>query len=137
MSREIKFRIYNKNTKRVEEVKELSFFVNDFVVRSRCIETRKMQELVNNSECVLLQYTGLKDKNGVEIYEGDIVRGYFKHYKNKTKAHSFKGIVEFNEDRFDLKFIVGKHTNVLTNTMCYDTEVIGNIYENKELLAVN
>jgi hypothetical protein len=67
----------------------------------------------------LMQYTGLKDKNGVEIYEGDILKApYFQ-----TAA------VEYMESGFWCK--QGKH-NMLPNLT--DAEVIGNIYENPELL---
>ena len=75
------------------------------------------------------QYTGLKDKNGVEIYEGDIVRTTSNELTGKWKHKIYK--IEFKEINcvagakymgFDFQFNVD------------EVEIIGNIYENKELL---
>ncbi len=69
------------------------------------------------SDCVLMQFTGLRDKNGQEIYEGDIVAW-----------HQFKITVEWNpmEARFGFptEYSLRQH----------EVEIIGNIHENPELL---
>ena len=74
----------------------------------------------------LMQYTGLKDKNGKEIYEGDIVQG-----RIKDEGIDVKGIVVYCECGY--YFIKDKDDEV---EICIisDLEVIGNIYENPELL---
>ena len=91
------------------------------------------------------QYTGLKDKNGVEIYEGDIVN--FQHiddygYMTNVFQNGFyRGVVKWGEhypafDIFDIKdnSTFGFDCNIFSMESDIVIEVIGNIYENKELL---
>ena len=80
----------------------------------------------------LMQYTGLKDKNGVEIYEGDIIT----MDKNGEKSmHRVKYMDDNDYPAFDLVPFVDCDCNALSYAMAEcEIEVIGNIYENPELL---
>lgn len=70
------------------------------------------------------QYTGLKDKNGKEVYEGDIVSVRNKNRKNEYDI----GVVEFGKAAFRCPFLLGKYHSG-------QVEVIGNIHENTDLLG--
>ncbi|MEK4030723.1 YopX family protein [Pseudobacillus sp. FSL P4-0506] len=99
---------------------------------------------INGHEVVyesVSEYTGLKDKNGVEIYEGDIV--FFDLYGNEETE---KGIITFHNGSFvaQTDFSPALDGTHLGNVLAYelgklirnerDVKVIGNIYENPDLL---
>lgn len=85
------------------------------------------------NETVFMQYTGLLDKNGKEIYEGDIVDEYLSDCEDEN--YLYHGIVEYFINGFALK-IKDKSYIELKNTG-HNIEIIGNIYENKDLLINN
>lgn len=72
------------------------------------------------------QYTGLKDKNGKEIYEGDIIKTDFSYA-------TWIGFVHFNKGNFEL-VDSDKNGQYLTLSVLSDIEIIGNIHDNPELL---
>ena len=74
----------------------------------------------------IMQYTGLKDKNGKEIYEGDVV----KCHDHPTGIYDGVGEVIFNCGYYSVKALLPPLHDYGTAW----TEVIGNIYENPELL---
>lgn len=74
-------------------------------------------EYYSDDDLAIEQYTGLKDKNGKEIYEGDIVQYYDLRYKSSDKRFGRPSVV----DRF------------FGDT--WDYEILGNIHENPELLG--
>ena len=134
--REIKFRAYDKKTKKMRQVINIVFNTgfgietNDnniklIWVKGKDIIEDKDIQLKRENNFELMQYTGLKDKNGVEIYEDDIVyvisedENGFILWVEETARY----IVQFKEWCADFDNYYGK-----------DLEVIGNMYENKDLL---
>lgn len=80
----------------------------------------------------ILQYTGLKDKNGKEIYEGDILS--IKIYSGDKVIVEGKTVVEFKNGCFGVIWGHDKAFLSLNSFFKAKFEVIGNIYENPELL---
>jgi uncharacterized phage protein (TIGR01671 family) len=90
------------------------------------------------NEVELMQYTGLKDKNGKEIYEGDIVS-----FEDSDGGYEYPdlvvntGIVEYGKLGFYFtnRVAVEMDDFYIKDGRCDDIEVLGNIYENPELMA--
>lgn len=140
--RDIKFRAWDKWNKEWFVFEDsLEFDQNGFVNQCR----------LTNWEDVryeLSQYTGLQDRNGKDIYEGDIVRILYTDWPSNTDSKitledymvsiSRIGFVEYLEDRYLLNFGEDKYGWDSTGTLFEGThgrkEVIGNIYQNPELL---
>jgi len=95
-------------------------------IKFRAWDKRFKEMRYDNEDLILLQFTGLKDKNGKEIYEGDIIEwDAFTGCKIKKRRRTEVGyyIREWASE-FTFPTIVHKKS----------LEVIGNIYENKDLL---
>jgi len=112
MNREIKFR--NWNGKKMVIWKEIP---NPTFTNFKQLPDR---------DCVIMQFTGLKDKNGKEIFEGDIVTTDFI----LCTYRDGKTIVEFKDGRFGFKY----KGDFIETGYANKSEVIGNIYENPELI---
>ena len=121
--REIKFRAWDKNTK-------IMIHWDDLVKSRISFRNFRWALLSENSENFeLMQYTGLKDKNGVEIYDGSIIRFVLGDYN----------IREYVEEVVysDGAFWCGNWLLFDAKMNDDNLEVLGNIYENPELLEDN
>lgn len=94
-----------------------------------------------DNEYVLMQYTGIKDKNGKEIYEGDIVQ--FCWFNQRQEETHITSVIKFAEGMWQIwtkintPFFGLDEAYSLYNGAEQDDEieVIGNIYENPELIT--
>ncbi len=132
--REIKFRAWDKKQK----IMGFNFFICqneiiNFVTTGEkdCVKISKC----NKNNVVAMQFTGLKDKKGKEIYEGDIL--YIKHkrgkYWSKGKVLVCWADCEFYADKID-ESVIEDEESLGNYSYGFDIEVIGNKFENPELL---
>lgn len=121
MSREIKFRAWGAERKEMLDDIDLLDW--------------KAETLNNPGDgWTVMQYTGLKDKNGAEIYEGDIVED-----SNFGQREKWWGVVVWNLVGFQVSFHKPTNKTWTDLAIIYDSpltkwKIIGNIWENPELL---
>ena len=123
-----KFRAWNTKSGRFAKDGELFLSIDSKNYNLYSVDFDNFR--LENDNYILMQSTGLKDKNGVEIYEGDVVQGYSVYPTASTFESFLMGEVYYtNRGTWDCySYILGGFNE--------QVEVIGNIYENKELIEV-
>lgn len=129
--KEIKFRAWDKKTKTLRDVLVIDWLNLLVDLAGRTIIEREFNEVV------LMQYTGLTDKNGKEIYEGDVVTSQFYPFQDEGR-YNYHGVIEW-DDEYACYIVVKRLVNsdkrgisdgVADNyDTIYEFEVIGNIYK--------
>lgn len=130
MTRELKFRAWNPIQKHMHFNHSVSISINGSIYYLD-IDGEWKYDIEGNSEdvgIILMQYTGLKDKNGKEIYEGDILSMWYSRDTSGTDIVKFNETVEWSASEhlgtsgFDISFLS-------------TAEVIGNVFENSNLIV--
>lgn len=133
MNREIKFRAWDSVHNKMIYLKNCVSFghIDEFDVYELYIEENVLKcrgynaydddfdiEFADEIDLPIMEYTGLKDKNGVEIYEGDLLKSYYEK----------PGIIKWNDElgAFQIKGIPSQ-----TMKRYHQMEIMGNIYENE------
>lgn len=119
--REIKFRAWDKEDENMTSWESINL---DFEY--------SLEQFLEMDRFVMMQFTGLRDKNGKEIYEGDILGK-----TSETSGLSYRYTVEWDSE--NARFMArGKHfQELVSDSLERGCKVIGNIYESPELLEVS
>lgn len=133
MSREIKFRAWLKEEEKMVNVSLMSLTEKWIGYQIFYEEEKKKKfEFSDSENFELMQYTRIKDKNGKEIYEGDILKYNFP-YDGILKHISPVSYLD-TQASFGIVDCYGNNVPLYDISVNNYFEVIGNIYENPELL---
>lgn len=120
-----RYRAWLKEDKEMVDVEEINFFNGEFDFIGDAITW-----MCKSDDCVLMQSTGLRDKNGKEIFEGDVV----KMAKNVYSEPTYYEVVRHRGGAYRLESKQYGCELWLRHTDC---EIAGDIYKNPELLEVS
>jgi len=133
--REISFRVWDTQYKQWLKDREYSLENNNHIILYNCV-----QEVIDTFYCgaddsrfIIQQFTELKDANGVDIYEGDIIletweeNRPYSYCPDEWYNQTSKFMVEYNAPSFNFPKRYGDQRSIEN----YKLEVVGNIFENK------
>ncbi len=127
-----KFRVWLPDVNKMLNVKALIFEKN----KTRCMCGYAYNFYLEDENATVMQSTGLFDKNGVEVFEGDVVQ-FEDCYIESDFLYINKGIVEWSQGRFTVTNRDSVEMEDLLDGELLDVTIIGNIYENLELMEGN
>jgi uncharacterized phage protein (TIGR01671 family) len=126
MKREIKFRAYSSHNHKMYPVSNIEWDI-DGRIWVTADDGKNGIELIDE-EAHLMQYAGLYDKNGREIYEGDVLDIGLRNQDGKPV------IAPVSYETYAAGYVLDNGGNGIWQRLTEDCEVIGNIFEDKQLL---
>lgn len=140
MNREIKFRGKQENSNRWITGCLIQYESGDVAIFEKMItkygyEATQITKRTKVNSDTIGQFTGLTDKNGKEIYEGDIVRAPLLDpiFGDTIKDKSINASIRYNNGSFVVSYY-NRELNIYIQDLCDRIEVIGNIHDNPDLL---
>lgn len=131
----LKFRAYFEQYERM--IDNIGI-INQNMILVDFTNSEELEPIFITDKIHVMQSTGFKDKNGKEIFDGDIVNcGYLFNgspFDELDEYEEEKGVVKFLNYGFNIKFKNDTYLFIDVIESCEDIEVIGNIYENKGLI---
>ncbi len=124
----IKFRAWDKATSSYRKVLEIEFYPDGELKKVKVAGLQR-KGTITPDNLVLEQFTGLKDVNGKEIYEGDIIKSNYKYAQPKVSQ-----IIIENGNSYILGEDLATGNEMLVSDHISEIKVIGNVHENPELL---
>lgn len=122
--REIKFRVWDGKARKMLPLTSIEMCTDG----AMCVGYGyRFESIVGEDDVHLMQFTGLKDSKGVYIYEGDAIK--YNTWTSGQDHHWRNGLIIFKDGRFEVEGLIS-----LTLAGVNRKEVIGNIYENPDLL---
>ncbi|KWW66881.1 DNA-packaging protein [Enterococcus faecium] len=123
-----RYRAWDKKTETIQEIESISFKEKKLVIDQKSVTWFNSDYIRNFDEVELMQSTTLKDKNGVDVYQGDIIRC------TRGCPHEVIWLEKYGGTFFG--GMPAWYLSGLSNGYSWTgrEEVIGNIYENSELL---
>lgn len=126
MNREIKFRLWDERKKEWSFDRDFLLSLDGEVLFNIGYGGKSKLDYSCRDQ-IICQFTGLKDKNGKEIYEGDILQAHVFGRTYTKECIFLDGVFTYKETIYDWDCLADCHL---------DWEVIGNIHENKDLIDV-
>lgn len=118
----LKFRAWDKLQEEMWHVRSINFDT-DIVWLVESEDEPDQAFMVKNTDVIVEQFTGLYDKNGVEIYDGDVL------FYSAFATHTNDRIVKFHDGAWVVEMVRSGQCGLLNGSGAEEYEVIGNIHE--------